>query len=61
MKSKNYPLVHASYDSRKNIYFKVKKIPVTHPGSGKNSSLIRISDSGDNKAPDPGSGYATLA
>jgi hypothetical protein len=30
------------------------------PGSGKNSSRIRISDPGGKKAPDPGSGSATL-
>jgi hypothetical protein len=30
------------------------------PGSGKNSSRIRIPDPGDKKAPDPGSGSATL-
>jgi hypothetical protein len=31
-----------------------------HPGSGKNSSRIRIPDPGGKKAPDPGSGSATL-
>jgi hypothetical protein len=33
---------------------------IRDPGSGKNLFRTRIPDSGVKKAPDPGSGYATL-
>jgi hypothetical protein len=37
-----------------------KRGRIRDPGSGKNSSWIRIPDPGGKKAPDPGSGSATL-
>jgi hypothetical protein len=41
-----------------NVVTKPSKIWVWDPGSGKN--LLRIPDPGVKKAPDPGSGSATL-
>jgi hypothetical protein len=40
------------------FYSKLSKIWVADPRSGKN--IIRIPDTGVKKAPDPGSGFATL-
>jgi hypothetical protein len=40
--------------------FHQKRGRIRDPGSGKNSSRIRIPDPGGKKAPDPGSGSATL-
>jgi hypothetical protein len=40
--------------------FHQKRGRIRDPGSGKNPSRIRIPDPGGKKAPDPGSGSATL-
>jgi hypothetical protein len=59
LKKKNWANFQRNIDLfTSKIVTKISKIKVWDPGSGKN--LFRIPDPGVKKAPDPGSGSATL-